>query len=447
MTNARSILIVEDEHALGNALCQVVRRIGHLPTLAASGAAALDAYRDAAVDAVVMDIGLPDRSGLEILEEVRSLNAELPVLVITAHATLDHAIRARQLGATGYLTKPLDLGQFGKALAALLAEGPVVAPEDAGTGTATLIGSAPSLQAVFVGIACACSSGVPTLISGPAGAGKLLAATIIHAEGPGSERPLVRVDGSRFVDAAQLDEWLDGGEAAKAGAVLFEGVEEMSAGAQKRLAGRLGAWTPGHQSERVFLAIARDDPEELVQAGRLLPELFHVFSASLVAMPPLRERSGDIPALSAHFLGLHGGQAQLTSPALAALQNYDWPGNVRELRAALEFAVSLSHGDAVFLSHLPPHVAAAAPDSSQPAATSELEAVLERWVDWHLQAEEEGGPNYEHLLGSVETLMLRHLLERFDGKVTRLAAGMGMNRATLRQKLRRLGLSNDGGDE
>ena len=128
MRSARSILIVEDEHALGNALCQVVRRVGHLPELAASGAAALDAFDGGAFAAVVLDIGLPDRSGLEILEELRARNPDLPVLVITAHATLDHAIRARQLGATGYLTKPLDLGQFGKALSALLADGPAVVP-------------------------------------------------------------------------------------------------------------------------------------------------------------------------------------------------------------------------------------------------------------------------------------------------------------------------------
>jgi DNA-binding NtrC family response regulator len=439
MKKAKSILLVEDEHALGNALCQVVRRIGHVPTLAASGASAVDAFAGEKFDAVVLDIGLPDRSGLEILEEVRGLHADLPVLVITAHATLDHAIRARQLGATGYLTKPLDLGHFGRALAALLAEGPEVAGQvaDDERERPTLIGEAPRLQEVFVGIACACSSGVPTLISGPPGSGKSLAASIIHSEGPGSEGPLVKAGGSRFESGEVLDGWLDGEEAAEAGAILIDAPEEMAGEAQKRLAERLGSWTAGQQTGRLVLAVARDDPK------RLVPDLFHVFSASLIEMPPLSERSGDIPALGAHFLGQHEGEHRITAPALAALQNYEWPGNVRELRAALEFAVSLSHGSELYLSHLPRHVAAAAPDASQPALTSELGSVIERWIDWQLQAGQEEGPGYDGMLDNIEAVMLKHLLVRFDGKVTRLAAGMGMNRATLRQKLRRLGLAGE----
>ena len=105
---AASILIIEDEHALGAALSLAVRRMGHLPTLVASGGAGLEALRRERFDALVLDIGLPDMSGLAVLERLRAEGSDLPVLIVTAHATLDHAIASQKLGATDYLMKPLD---------------------------------------------------------------------------------------------------------------------------------------------------------------------------------------------------------------------------------------------------------------------------------------------------------------------------------------------------
>ena len=118
---ARSILIIEDEHALGTALSFLVRRMGHLPHLSASGAAGLAAFDAHQISAVVLDIGLPDMSGLRVLESLRQKNSEVPILVITAHATLDHAIHAQKSGATGYLTKPLDLPELVRTIEDALA--------------------------------------------------------------------------------------------------------------------------------------------------------------------------------------------------------------------------------------------------------------------------------------------------------------------------------------
>ena len=115
-----AILIIEDEHALGTALSFAARRAGHIPTLVASGQAGLDAIKRETFAAIVLDIGLPDMSGLAVLEKLRAQKNATPVLVITAHATLDHAINAQKLGATDYLTKPLDLRHFETALAALI---------------------------------------------------------------------------------------------------------------------------------------------------------------------------------------------------------------------------------------------------------------------------------------------------------------------------------------
>jgi DNA-binding NtrC family response regulator len=437
MTEPRQILIVEDEHALGQALAVVVRRAGHLPTVLASGAAALKALEQAQWALLILDIGLPDMSGLQVLEQLRGRASALPVLVITAHATLDHAIRAQKNGATLYLTKPLDLAQLEAALQSLIrsAERQVPQPLEAAPpkATATLIGSAPCLQPVFVGIARACASRVPTLITGPSGVGKSLAAGIIHAHS-GCSGGLQTVDCRLVTDGQSLLSVLRQQEGG--GSVVLDEVTALSPAAQTALA----AWLSELPSAAPrLLATSRLEPTKPAE-GSPTPwqaELFYALSASRIALPPLRERSGDIAALSAFFLTLNRSGSQLTTPVLAALQQYDWPGNVRELRHALDYALGLSADGRLFVSHLPPHIASCAPDPLRPAVSTELEALLGRWLA------EQQGETYDQLLDTVERTLLRQLLERFQGKTTHLASEMGFNRATLRQKLRRLGLQSD----
>jgi DNA-binding NtrC family response regulator len=438
---ARPILIIEDEHALGTALSFLVRRMGHLPTLAASGTAGLDAIEKTSFAAVVLDIGLPDMSGLEVLERLRQGGNSVPVLVITAHATLDHAIHSQKSGATGYLTKPLDLPQFEQTLGAMLAPGlPVdeaALPELRETRSATLIGAAPCLRDTFIGIARACAGDVPALITGPSGAGKRLAAAVIHAHSPRSSDLLEVRACLPMTEASDFER--SGG-----GTLVLDEVTELSADLQTRLA----AWLANAAHARVrVLATTSRDPREAVRSGALREDLYYALSTLTIPLPPLCERSGDIPALSSFFVGMRGGAFPppvLTPPVLAALQAYGWPGNVRELRHVLDYAVTMSGGGPVFLSHLPAHVAAAATtgDAAE-LAPGELEAVIARWLDAGLALPESEQPDYELLLERIETVMLRHLLERYENRPTRLAAALRIHRATLRQKLRRIGLQRD----
>ncbi len=438
------ILIIEDEHALGTALSFAVRRAGHLPTLAASGAAGMDAMKKEKFAALVLDIGLPDMSGLQVLERVRKHSQGLPVLVITAHATLDHAITAQKLGATEYLTKPLDLRQFENTLIALLAQGvPLVgnAPAPSPPGTtrvATLIGAAPCMQEVFLGIARSCAGHMPALISGPSGSGKTLAATVIHAHGQRSSQPLRTIECMTLTDVTAISEALANPE----GTLLLEEFGQLPAAAQSQLAASLADASVARPR---LLATTSQDPREAVTHGTLRAELYYAFSALTITMPPLHERTGDIPALSAYFLGAREGKESpaITPPALAALQAYAWPGNVRELRHVLDYATAVCRGGPLFLSHLPPHVMSATQDPGQPVMAGELDAALGRWLDSHLATQPESPPPYDTLLDQVEAAMLRHLLGRYDNKPTHLANSLRMNRATLRQKLRRVGLQKD----
>jgi transcriptional regulator of acetoin/glycerol metabolism len=176
----------------------------------------------------------------------------------------------------------------------------------------------------------------------------------------------------------------------------------------------------------------------------LREDLYYALSTLTVPLPPLRERTGDIPALGAYFTGLRGATPPLLTPAvLDALQAYPWPGNVRELRHVLDYAIAMSAGGPVFLSHLPSHVAAAASEVLGTFSPGELESVISRWLDERLALPAGERPGYDELLEHIEGLMLRHLLGRHENRPTRLAAALRIHRATLRQKLRRLGLQGE----
>ncbi len=439
-----AILIIEDDYALGTALALAVRRTGHLPTLLASGTAGLEAMKRETFAALVLDIGLPDMSGLRVLETVRAKSPALPVLVVTAHATLDHAISAQKLGATEYLAKPLDLKQFDQTLRALVAKTlPVDAPLPAAPANmaraVTLIGAAACLQEVFVGIAKAAAGDVPALVTGPSGSGKSLAAAVIHAHSTRAGKKLHSVECLQLKDAAALATQLT---ATNEGTLVLKEITQMPAEAQAHLA----AWLAAPPTPRPrLLASTSADPREAVRNGTLRAEIFYAFSTLTIPVPALHERTGDLPVLSAYFLELRGAASriQLTPPALAALQAYAWPGNVRELRHVLDYAATMSRGGAIFLSHLPAHVAASAQDASTLSSTGELDVALGRWLDQQLTMPSETTTTYDTLQDRIEAVMLRHLLSRFENKPTHLATALSMNRATLRQKLRRTGLQRD----
>jgi DNA-binding NtrC family response regulator len=278
---------------------------------------------------------------------------------------------------------------------------------------------------------------VPALIAGPSGAGKRLAAAVIHAHSPRSSELLEVLACLLITDASDF-------ERTGSGTLVLNEVTELTADLQTRLA----AWLANASHDRVrVLATTSRDPREAVSSGVLREDLYYALSTLTIPLPPLCERSGDIPALSSFFVGMRGGVSSppvLTPPVLSALQAYGWPGNVRELRHVLDYAVTMSGGGPVFLSHLPTHVAAAATTGDAPElAPGELEAVIARWLDAGLALPEAEQPDYELLLERIETVMLRHLLERHENRPTRLAAALRIHRATLRQKLRRVGLQRD----
>jgi len=452
------ILIIEDEAALAKALATVCERLGAEATLCASGQRGLQRLAKETFSLVVLDLGLPDITGWDVLEKVNQSPAPPPVLIITARGTLDNAVAARQLGAAAYLVKPLDLRELERTILDLLAEAaPAGAATPPNTEVGALLGGAsPEMQRVFMAIARAATTDAPALLTGPTGTGKTLAAQVIHANSRRRDGPFVTLLCGALPEQL-LESELFGHEKN-----AFTGAAAMRPGHLERAAGgtlfldEIGDIPPSVQAKllrfveektfhrvggredlrvdlRLITATHRGLRDE-VQAGRFREDLYYRLHVLEVELPPLAKRCEDIPALSAFFLSRLSAGRELTigSDTSRLLVNYNWPGNVRELRNTLEHAVAVCSGKIIQPHHLPRAVCFPA----GPPVNADLDRALQRWVAAKVQS----GASYKQLYGEVESILLKYLMQHFDQKPTVLARVLKMNRATLLKRRRHLGL-------
>ena len=452
----KPILIIEDEHALAAALAAICRRLGCEALLCSSGQRALDELARGEFALAVLDIGLPDMSGLAVLEQMRVRAPQLPALIITAHANLENAVAAKQLGASAYLVKPLDLHEVQETLRQLLSAAPP-APAPPRDSLAQLVGAAPAMQRSFVEIAHACATDAPVLITGPTGTGKTLTARVIHANGARRGAPFVTLHCSALPETLLESELFGheknsftGAGAARAGHIeraqggtlFLDEIADISPAIQAKLLRFVEERTftriGGREDLRVDLRLITATNKNLrdeVRAGRFREDLYYRLHVLEIALPSLHERAADVPALAASFLAMLAPDrhAQLSPAAAELLQRHTWPGNVRELRNVLEHAIAVSNGGVILPQHLPRAFRDLA-ESGAPAGQP-LEAALGPWLQHKLAA----GASYREMHDELEALALRHLLAHFGGKPTVLARETKMNRVTLRRKCRLLG--------
>ena len=463
-----SILIVEDEQALASALSIFVRRLGHSATTVASATAGLAKLQQERPDLVILDIGLPDMSGLAALARIQAHDASIPVLIITAHGNLQNAVQARKGGAAGYLVKPLDLAELQRSLQALLqapAVGEPLPTPPVAEGAPLLIGSSPAMQPAFTAIAHACASDAPVLITGPTGIGKSLTARVIHLHSARQQGPFVSLSCASLPESL-LEAELFGHEKgaftgagnqrqghldrAGGGTLFLDEIGELPLSAQVKLLrfveekvfARVGGRQDVHVDLRI-VAATNQDLAALVAQKRFREDLLYRLRVLEVSLPPLVARLSDLPALCSYLLAgvAPGRRLSLAPGALAALRQHGWPGNVRELRNVLERAAAVCTGEVLLVTHLPTELQ---PRDGAVAAANVpgLDAALHEGLDARLAT----GVKYEQLLEELEHRLLADLLPRYGGKPTHLARALDMHRATLRKRLRAMG-RDDGGEE
>jgi DNA-binding NtrC family response regulator len=446
------ILIIEDESSLASALAAACQRLGHTARTFGSGRAGLEALASGGAALALLDIGLPDLSGLEVLKAARASAPGVPVIIITAHGNLENAVAARQLGAAAYLVKPLDLREVQQAISQVLAIRTAPASASAADGVkARLVGSALVMQRVFAEIAHATTSDAPVLLSGPTGSGKTLAARVIHEHSARAAAPFVVLHCGALPEQlleSELFGHIKGAftgaltdreghiERARGGTLFLDEIGDISPTVQAKLLRfveehaftRVG----GREDIRVELRLITATNKNLraeVASGRFREDLYYRLHVLEIPMPPLRERRSDLAMLAGMFLATANRPLALAPETLALLKHHDWPGNLRELRNALEHAAAVCTSAMILPQHLPRELREHA--EAAPGLDARLATVLAEWLDARLLEK----ADYDAMHDAIEAMALRHLLARFDGKPTVLARETNMNRVTLRKKL------------
>ena len=446
MSAEPALLIADDDQVARELLAEALSREGYRVAVASSGEQCLRMAEAEPYDMALVDLRMPDLDGLDVLKQLAVIQPDLPVVILTAFAAIDTAIEAMSAGAYDYLSKPFRLEEIRVVVrrtleARRLARENLQYRQELRTrwGFDNLVGQSHQMAEIYKLVARVANLDTTILIQGETGTGKELVARAIHEASPRAGRPFVVVDCAALPEALFESELFGHERGAFTGALTARrGLLETSAGGtclldeigeltaplqakllrvlQERAIRRVGGNDPIFVNVRVVAATNRD-VAKLVAEGGFRDDLYYRLNVVTITVPPLRERSSDIPLLTQHFLEKFAHSAKrpvkrLAPDALALLTGYHWPGNVRELEHVLERAVALSSSEALLPDDFPTHLRSA-PESAPrlPAARMTLDEVKRWYVNTML--EEAGGNKLRaaELLG-IDRRTLYRILER-----------------------------------
>ena len=458
MNSGRRILIVDDEPGIRKVLAVMLAKEGCAVSVAAGRADLERLLAEEPYDLVVTDMRMPDISGLEVLEMVRGRAPGARMLVMTAFPSADATIEAIQKGAVDYIIKEGDyLGRIRLFVRETLARerddggGPAVMEVRGGARTDFLIGDSPALVEIFKIIGRVAGRKSTVLITGESGTGKELVARAIHAHSPRRAHAMVSVNCGALTETlleSELFGHLKGSftgavcdkkglfEAADGGTLFLDEIGETSKAVQVKLLRVL-------QEEKVrrvgdtrdipvdvrIIAATNQDLAALIREGTFREDLYFRLNVIPIQVPPLRERTEDLPKLVLYFVGKYGASSsgrgiEVKAEALAALCGYPWPGNVRELENVVERVIAMNPGDAITAESLPDFVRAGA---HQPAlaAVPDIPA---------------GGISLEEAVNEFEKQLVIKALRLAGGRRAEAVRLLGLTDRTLRYRLDKYGL-------
>ena len=483
-----SILVVDDEAEIREGLELLLRSEGYGVASAETGEAGLARLEEQPFDLLLLDVSLPDRNGIELLQEIRRRDPYLCVVLITAYGSIDMARAAFKSGAQDYITKPWSNDEL-LAQVAQAVEGRRLREENVQLKRAlkqrynfpNIIGKSEKMLALLDLVTQVAPSRSTVLISGQSGTGKELIAKAIHSASTRADKAFVPVNtGSIPVDLleSQLFGHVRGAftsavaskkglfEVADQGTIFFDEISTISPETQAKLLRviqerefmRLGGTETIKVDVRI-LAASNLDLLNLVREGRFREDLFHRLNVIAIHLPPLRERKEDIPQLLEHFLRRYCEEngkplRRFTPPAMKMLMDYDWSGNIRELENVVERAVVLSTQDQMDVELLPENVCTKEIVKGVRLQLTEFLPLLPGEAGARTGADN-SSPSLFQILEEVERRVIVDMLERTGGNQTEAAERFQIPLSTLNQKIKRLGIDtrrrnhgrNPGSDE
>ena len=469
---ARTILVADDDRAIRTVLTQALARLGHDVRATGNTATLWRWIEDGDGDLVITDVLMPDGNGLDLLPRIRKQRPELRVVVMSAQNTLLTAVKATECGAFEYLPKPFDLNELVQVVRRALSEpSSRVAAErvEEGEERLPLIGRSPAMQEIYRVLARLMGTDLTVTITGESGTGKELVARALHDYGKRRGGPFIAVN-MAAIPRELIESELFGHERgaftgavqrttgrfeqAQGGTLFLDEIGDMPPDAQTRLLRVLqqgeyttvGGRTAIRADVRIIAATHRD-LRQLIRQGLFREDLYYRLNVVPIRLPPLRERSEDIPELVSHYLNQATSEGLPTKTvdeaAMDRLKRYRWPGNVRELENLVRRLAALYTEPVIGLDIIDMELAEPAM-SSEPRGAPDGESLTQA-VERHLRdffdAHKDGLPAsglYDRILREVERPLISLSLLATRGNQIRAAELLGLNRNTLRKKIREL---------
>jgi DNA-binding NtrC family response regulator len=456
MSETKSILLIDDDESLRRVVEYNLREDGYEVVTAENGRVGLQRFQETGADLVLTDIRMPEMDGVELMARLKAMAPDLPIIVLTAHGTIDSAVEAMKVGAFDYLTKPFSRDQLLAAVRKALELG-ALASENRQLrqfvrerfSFASMIGGSRAIRAVTDTAARVAGSDTTVLLEGESGTGKELLAKAIHVNSSRSTGPFVTVNCAAIPENLLESELFGHRRGAFTGAVAdkpgkFETANrgtifldeigdlplllqvKLLRVLQEREVDKVGENRPIKVDVRVIAATNRD-VEKMTSDGTFREDLYYRLAVVSIRVPPLRERSDDIPLLADHFLAKYAERLSRPRPTVdravySAFNLYAWPGNIRELENVIERALVLDRDGILGLDDLP----------------DRLKASGARFGNLRLELPDEGIS-----LEDIERELLLAALEKHNWNQTRAAAYLNITRSTLLYRMQKFSLFRD----
>ncbi len=461
------ILLIEDDRNIASGLQKVMHTHGYAVTVQGRGDDGLAQALAEAFDVVITDLKLPGTDGLEVVKQLHQAKPKLPIILITAHGSTETAIEATKWGAFDYIPKPFDVEELldltAKALESSRLMSDPVEMGEADSSRTAIVGKSRVMQGIYKEIGRVAATSVTVLIRGDTGTGKELIARAIYQHSDRAAAPFIAINCAAIpenlleselfghergsftgADARRIGRF----EQANGGTIFLDEIGDMNANLQAKLLRVLQEKTiqrvGGRETVSVdvrIIAATHRDLEAAIRERLFREDLFYRLSVVTIKLPPLQQRSDDIPDMVRYFLRRYGPEAGVASPAIspeaiAFLQSQSWPGNVRELENTVRKALLLARDYTISLEHVREVLA----KTREPVATSQQThaAYITELMDRVERGEVQNA--FAKMLADLEPELYAQAIQRAHGNLTKAAQWLGVTRLKMREKLKEFGL-------